>query len=203
MLREADLMLTKGEAQYSSDVEEGYVISCNPNVGTEVDEGSNVEIIVSLGAEPATVPDIRDKKEADAQAALEAAGLKGSASEEYSDDVPEGQVISQSIDPNSKVSKGTTVSYVVSKGPETKIVSVPDIRGMDEATALRELEKYSLKGVCIGEDYDDSNTYGSGQVFKVDPSVGTKVTEGRTVTYYISLGPESSDNAEDGENNGS
>ena len=201
MLREANLKVTKGEAQYSSDVEEGYVISCNPNVGTEVDEGSNVEIIVSLGAEPATVPDIRGKKEADAQAALEAAGLKGSASEEYSDDVPEGQVISQSIDPNSKVSKGTTVSYVVSRGPETKIVSVPDIRGMDEDTALRELDKYGLKGVYGGEEF--SSTYGPGQICLINPSPGTRVTEGRTVTYYISLGPESSDNAEDGENNGS
>lgn len=199
MLREANLKVTKGEAQYSSDIEEGYVISCNPDVGTEVDEGSNVEIIVSLGAEPATVPDIRRKSAAEAESALSAAGLKGSASEEYSDDTPAGQVISQSIDPNSKVSKGTTVSYVVSKGPETKIVSVPDVRGMNEDTAKRELEKKGLKAVYGGEGY--SSTYGPGQVYMTDPSTNTKVTEGTTVKYYISVGSEPSQEPEEPGNN--
>ncbi len=56
MLRDAGLKVTKGEAQYSSDVEEGYVISCNPDVGTEVDEGSSVEIISVSAPKPATVP---------------------------------------------------------------------------------------------------------------------------------------------------
>ena len=39
--------------------------------------------------------------------------------EEYSD-VPQGQVISQSIDPGKTVNKGTDITIVVSKGPETK-----------------------------------------------------------------------------------
>ena len=90
MLREAGLKVTKGDAQYSSDVAEGYVISCNPDVGTEVDEGSSVEIIVSLGTQPATVPTLTGKSASDAEAALKDAGLTGSATEEYSDDVEEG-----------------------------------------------------------------------------------------------------------------
>ena len=190
MLRDAGLKVTKGEAQYSSDVEEGYVISCNPDVGTEVDEGSSVEIIVSLGTQPATVPKLTEGSAADAEAALKAAGLVGSATEEYSDDVAEGIVISQSIDPGTEVSRGTTVSYVVSRGPETKIVNVPDIYGMDEATASQTLSRYGLVGEYAGESFSDE--YGAGQICRISPTVGTRVSEGTVVQYWISVGSENS-----------
>ena len=194
MLREAGLKVSKGEAQFSSEVEEGRVISCSPDQGTEVDEGSNVEIIVSLGTEPATVPDIRGKSSSDAEAALSAEGLTGSFSEEYSDEVQAGYVISQGTDPGTEVSKGTTVTYVVSKGPETKIVNVPDIHGMDESTAKRELEKYGLTGEYAGESFSDE--YGAGQICRQSSSVGTRVTEGTVIKYWVSVGPEPSDEPE-------
>ena len=190
MLRDAGLKVTKGEAQYSSDVEEGYVISCNPDVGTEVDEGSSVEIIVSLGTQPATVPKLTEGTAAEAEAALSEAGLTGSATEEYSDDVAEGIVISQSIDPGTEVSRGTTVSYVVSRGPETKIVNVPDIYGMDEATASQTLSRNGLVGEYAGESFSDE--YGAGQICRISPTVGTRVSEGTVVQYWISVGPEDS-----------
>ncbi len=189
MLREAGLKVTKGDAQYSSDVAEGYVISCNPDVGTEVDEGSSVEIIVSLGTQPATVPTLTGKSASDAEAALKDAGLTGSATEEYSDDVEEGVVISQSIDPGTEVSRGTSVSYVVSRGPETKIVNVPDIMGMDEATASQTLSQYGLVGQYAGESYSDD--YGAGQICRISPTKGTRVSEGTVVQYWISVGSES------------
>lgn len=189
MLREAGLKVTKGDAQYSSDVAEGYVISCNPDVGTEVDEGSSVEIIVSLGTQPATVPTLTGKSASDAEAALKDAGLTGSATEEYSDDVEEGVVISQSIDPGTEVSRGTSVSYVVSLGPETKIVNVPDIMGMDEATASQTLSRYGLVGQYAGESYSDD--YGAGQICRISPTKGTRVSEGTVVQYWISVGSES------------
>ena len=189
MLREAGLKVTKGDAQYSSDVAEGYVISCNPDVGTEVDEGSSVEIIVSLGTQPATVPTLTGKSASDAEAALKDAGLTGSATEEYSDDVEEGVVISQSINPGTEVSRGTSVSYVVSRGPETKIVNVPDIMGMDEATASQTLSQYGLVGQYAGESYSDD--YGAGQICRISPTKGTRVSEGTVVQYWISVGSES------------
>lgn len=203
MLRDAGLKVTKGDAQYSSDVEEGYVISCNPDVGTEVDEGSSVEIIVSLGTQPATVPDLYNKTAADAESALSAAGLNGSATESYSDDVEEGRVISQDIESGTEVSRGTTVSYVVSLGPETKIVSVPDIMGMDEDTANRTLSQYGLVGEYAGESFSDD--YGAGQICRQSSTEGTRVSEGTVVRYWISVGPESSgetDNPDSGDTAG-
>ena len=78
------------------------VISVEPGEGTEVDEGSEVTIVVSLGSQPATVPSIEGKSQSEAESALAAAGLQGSASEEYSDSVAAGIVISQERHPESR-----------------------------------------------------------------------------------------------------
>ena len=188
MLQDANLTVVHGEAQYSDDVDEGKVISSSPEAGTEVEEGTEVTIVVSLGAEPATVPDLRGRQASEAESALADAGLSGSSSEEYSDDVAEGQVISQSIDPGEKVDKGTTVSYVVSRGPETKYVTVPGLGGYTESGARQRLEKAGLKVGTVSEAY--SNTVGAGYVIDQTASPGSSVEEGTSVGFTISLGPD-------------
>ena len=187
LIQEANLIVHH-DSDYSSDVEEGNVISSDPKAGTEVEEGTEVTIVVSLGAEQATVPDLRNKTASAAESALADAGLSGSASEEYSDSVPEGQVISQSIDHGQKVDKGTTVSYVVSRGPETKYVNVPGLGGYTEADARSRLEN---AGLTVGNvSYAYSNTVGEGYVIDQTASPGSSVEEGTSVGFTVSRGPE-------------
>lgn len=187
LIQEANLIVHH-DSDYSSDVEEGNVISSDPKAGTEVEEGTEVTIVISLGAEQATVPDLRNKTASAAESALTDAGLSGSPSEEYSDSVPEGQVISQSIDPGQKVDKGTTVSYVVSRGPETKYVNVPGLGGYTEADARSRLEN---AGLTVGNvSYAYSNTVGEGYVIDQTASPGSSVEEGTSVGFTVSRGPE-------------
>ena len=190
MLQDAKLTVVHGKAENSDEVEEGYVISCDPKAGTEVEEGTEVTIVISLGEkeEQATVPKLRNKTESDAEAALKDAGLNGSASEEYSDDVEAGRVISQSIDPGSKVEKGTTVSYVVSKGPETKYVRVPDLRGMTESQARQALREAGLSVGEVNDDYISSSNVN--RVVEQSISKGTSVEEGTSVSFTVNLGLE-------------
>ena len=187
LIQEANLIVHH-DSDYSSDVEDGNVISSDPKAGTEVEEGTEVTIVISLGAEQATVPDLRNKTASAAESALADAGLSGSPSEEYSDSVPEGQVISQSIDPGQKVDKGTTVSYVVSRGPETKYVNVPGLGGYTEADARSRLEN---AGLTVGNvSYAYSNTVGEGYVIDQTASPGSSVEEGTSVGFTVSRGPE-------------
>ena len=187
LIQEANLIVHH-DSDYSSDVEEGNVISSDPKAGTEVEEGTEVTIVISLGAEQATVPDLRNKTASAAESALADAGLSGSPSEEYSDSVPEGQVISQSIDSGQKVDKGTTVSYVVSRGPETKYVNVPGLGGYTEADARSRLEN---AGLTVGNvSYAYSNTVGEGYVIDQTASPGSSVEEGTSVGFTVSRGPE-------------
>ncbi|HIW43030.1 MAG TPA: Stk1 family PASTA domain-containing Ser/Thr kinase [Candidatus Mediterraneibacter vanvlietii] len=188
MIRDANLTVAHGEAQYDDNVAEGNVISSNPVAGTEIEEGQTVTIVVSLGQKPATVPDIRGMSAADAEAALSAEGLVGSASEDYSDTVEAGKVISQTVDPNSEVDKGTTVSYVVSLGPETKYVTVPGLGGYTEEQARQRLTNAGLNVGTVDTAY--SSTVSKGYVISQTASAGSSVEEGTSVGFTVSLGPE-------------
>jgi len=78
---------------------------------------------VSGGGEPepttVTVPDVVGMTQANATTAITTAGLTvGTVTEEYSDTVPSGDVISQNPVANTVVDEGSAVNLVVSKGTE-------------------------------------------------------------------------------------
>ncbi|HJD41623.1 MAG TPA: Stk1 family PASTA domain-containing Ser/Thr kinase [Candidatus Mediterraneibacter quadrami] len=190
-LQAAKLTVVHGEAQFSDEIDAGRVISSDPEAGTEVEEGTEVTIVISLGKDQAKVPELRNKSASEAEAALKDAGLAGSASEEYSDSVEAGLVISQSIDAGEKVDKGTTVSYVVSKGPETKYVTVPNLVGKTRSAAEKALRDAGLSVGEVNEDYVRNNDVN----LVVDQSIssGMSVEAGTSVSFTVNLGPEPSE----------
>ncbi len=105
------------EFQYDSTVSTGQVISQTPESGTVAQAGDTITLYVSQGTETTKVPDLSGMTESAANTALGDAGLNiGTVTEQYSDSVAEGNVISQSVTAGQYVDMGTSVSYVVSKG---------------------------------------------------------------------------------------
>ena len=190
-LQAKNLVVKKGDPVYSDDVEQGEVVSVSPSEGAEVKEGTTVTLVISKGNQPATVPKLTGKSQSDAEAALSQAGLSGNATEDYSDTVEEGVIISQDTDAGKEVSKGTTIGYVVSKGPKMTVVTVPDLSYKDQNTAEKLLKQAGLTPEYIGEDYSDE--YPKGQVFYQSVSSGTQVEKGTTVQYMVSKGSQPSD----------
>ncbi len=105
------------EFQYSSSVAAGKVISQSPSGGNNGKAGDTVTLYISQGNESTSVPSVTGQPESDARNALANAGLNvGTVTQENSDAVAEGSVISQSIAAGSAVSQGTSVDLVVSLG---------------------------------------------------------------------------------------
>ena len=190
-LQDKNLVVKKGDPVYSDDVEQGEVVSVSPSEGAEVKEGTTVTLVISKGNQPATVPKLTGKSQSDAEAALSQAGLSGNATEDYSDTVEKGLVISQDTDAGKEVSKGTTIGYVVSKGPKLTVVPVPSIISFDKNTAEKKLKEAGLTPEYIGDDYSDN--YPKGQVFYQSVSGGTQVEKGTTVQYMVSKGQQPTD----------
>ena len=95
-------------SQYYGFVAAGSVISQDPAGGNSVDEGSSVNLVVSLGSAPVTVPDVVDQNQVTAEADIVSAGLiVGTVTSENSDTVPAGSVISQ--DPVADISVGDRI----------------------------------------------------------------------------------------------
>ena len=202
-LQAKNLVVKKGDPVYSDDVEQGEVVSVSPSEGAEVKEGTTVTLVISKGNQPATVPKLTGKSQSDAEAALSQAGLSGNATEDYSDTVEEGYIISQDTDAGKEVSKGTTIGYVVSKGPKMTVVTVPSILSFDKNAAEKKLKEAGLVPEYLGED-DSVNEYGQGQVSYQSISAGTQVEKGTTVQYKVSKGsqPSAPDSGNSGNDSG-
>lgn len=110
----------KIEEDYSSDYGAGTVMKQSPGVGKEAVPGSTtVTLVISKGKSEFILESLKGKSLSEAQSYLEEQGLaQGDTDEEYSDSVPEGQVIRTNPEAGSKVAVGSTVSLVVSKGKE-------------------------------------------------------------------------------------
>ena len=133
------------------------------------------------------VPDLVGKTTDEATAALSALGLSlGNVTEEYSDEYEAGKIISQKKEAGSKVDKGTAVDYVLSKGPEKKMVNVPTLIGKREDAAYQALIDAGLTGAAIEWRYDPSIEYG----YVISQTVTGSVEEGTEVGYAVSLGKD-------------
>lgn len=177
-LTDAGLALGAVTDAYSEDVPPGQVISQSVAAGTSLAHDSTVDVVLSKGREPRTVPTLTGKGASAAKSLIEALGLVASPTEAYSDTVPEGQVISQQTREGSTVYRGDSVSYTVSKGPE--MVTVPDVVGLQRQEARNKLEG---AGLTVQEDLILGGFFNT--VRSSNPAGGSKVKKGSTVTISV------------------
>ncbi len=167
----------------SDDYEEGQIISQDVKKGDKVAEGTVIKVTVSSGPGEFALPGVNGSTEAAAKSLLTSAGLKVSASYEYSDK-PEGQVIGQSPAADSPVKKGDTVYIIVSQGRQK--VQVPDIRKRTQEDAGAMLAQNGLEPGGVTSEYDD--TVPEGQIISQTPQPGESVDAGSSVDFVVSLG---------------
>lgn len=173
----------------STDVKEGYVISTSPEAGTMVATNSTPVIVtVSAGPEDKEVPDVTNKTEDEAKALLEEAGFKATSKFDFSDDVDEKLVMTQSPAAYEKAAEGTTVVLTISNGPKVKETTVPDVRNQDVATAKKAIEDANLVVGDVKEVYNSD--VAQGQVIDQTIAGGTETKEGTKVGLTVSKGPE-------------
>lgn len=179
---------TKVTKEESDEYEINQVISQSVAGGEEVDMYSTIDLVVSSGSKGIEVKDVTNLAEAEAKRALEALGFSVIVTNESSDSVEEGKVISQDPLAGSKAENGAKITLVVSSGPEIVKVKVPDLRGMTESAAKEKLTAEGLKCGTVSETYSDTVTEGC--VVSQSYSPGTEVEQNTSVNIQLSAGPE-------------
>ncbi|WP_256521714.1 Stk1 family PASTA domain-containing Ser/Thr kinase [Halobacillus sp. A5] len=106
--------------EQTSDRPEGEIIEqIEPQAGDDVIiEEERVIFQVSTGPPSITLRPLEGETEEEARDYLSDNGLEASVSEEYSDDVPQGEVIRQEPGSLTEVDEGSTVELVISLGAE-------------------------------------------------------------------------------------
>jgi beta-lactam-binding protein with PASTA domain len=132
------------------------------------------------------VPDLVGKDQDTAIGLLQEAGLDPELGEEqFSEDVPEGAVVS--ADPSSgEAIRGSDVTLVVSQGPERFVVPA-DLAGQPLDPVLAQLAT-DLPEVTVAQVEDTSDDVPAGSVIGFQPAPGTELKRGDTVTVVVSTG---------------
>jgi serine/threonine-protein kinase len=179
---------TKTVEKRQNDSKKGDVLATQPEAGTRLADGRTITLTVSIGQEMVDVPtDLANTSLDDATAKLEAVGLAAQEGDTpYSEDVDKGVVISTAEGTPAQLERGSTVTLVVSNGPEPRTIPGGLVGGSEDA-ATAALEDLGLKAVIV-RSY--SNTAKEGTVISMLPAAGEQVARGSSVTVEVSRGPQ-------------
>ncbi len=185
-IRGAGLEVGTVTVESSNTVAAGSVISQDPPAGTDLPQGSTVDLVVSGGPADVPVPNTAGLSRTEAEAAIVAAGfVVGTVITEASDTVALGSVIRTSPPASDLLAPGSTINLVISAGPNN--TPVPNVAGLSEADAR---DAILMAGLTIGNVTGEaSDVVPVGNVIRTDPLVGTEITAGAPVDIIVSLGP--------------
>lgn len=108
--------------------------------------------------------------------------------EVYDENVAAGVVISQQPKGGIQVVENSTIVVKISLGAETKAVVMPNMEGRSKDWALSFLKSNNIADEFIKIKPEYNDTVPENNIIKTEPKEGTKLTQGQTVTLYISQG---------------
>ena len=180
------------EVVYVVNLEEepGLVLDQTPKAGRSMmvtPEGISVQLMVSSGNTLARVPDVVNMDYRYASALLRQAGfyveLENAMSESYTRDY----VISSSPAAGEEANMGSTIYLLVSTGPEVQYITMPNLVGLSESTAITQLEAC---GLSYGGSFYTHSDLPAGTVIGQSADSQTVVEEHSKITLRVSTGPE-------------
>lgn len=141
----------------------------------------------SDSAQKVTVENVAGMTTEKAKTALSQKGLSNvKVSEQQSDTVSAGKVISTDPEAGTEVEKDAEITLIVSSGTST--VQVPSVASMPVSKAKSTLAAEGFNAVEGSKVYSD--TVKAGLVAYSNPKGGAQASKGATITLYISKGPK-------------
>lgn len=193
-LEEAKAILTENQLAFDPQlrndptVPAGNVISQDPFAGSIVKQNTKVILTVSQGPKYVEVPDVVKKEKEAAEVDISNAGFEVSESEDFSEKIPAGSVVSQTPEAGSDAVEGSTVKLVISKGAEPKPATVPNLVGLNQDAAKAALENVGLS-LNPQVTNQESTDYPEGIVISQNPAADAQVNQGDAVSIVTSAGP--------------
>ncbi len=181
--------------QYNSSVEAGDIISQTPTNGsTTKSDLTTISVVVSSGVledDSIYMPNLlrKDYRTAEAELENDYGVVVSYGDRVYSDIIDEGLIVSTDPVSGSVLEEGQTVILYVSKGPETRAVSMPNLVGMDRDEAEEALESI---GLTLGDCVTVAGSRTAGEIIYQSVKYGSEADPGTEVHVQISDGSLSS-----------
>ena len=133
-----------------------------------------------------TVVDYIGQPVVDVEKVLQAAGVKYEITTRISEEYQPGIVIEQSLKPGVVIKPENglhTLELVISASQQS--ITLSDFSGMDQQTVIDEL---NARGLLSSVRMEDSNSVDKNMVIRTEPSAGSLVMPGDTITIFVSQG---------------
>jgi serine/threonine-protein kinase len=177
----------------SDEVPTGIVIRTRPFEGTSLEQNEPFQLVVSSGPAPRALPNLVGLTLEEATTSLEALGLVLKQGDPVFDEtVPAGTVISWMVPEQPGLKAGdtvlpnTTISVVLSAGPQPRVV--PNLTGMTVAQATALLAEQGLVLAQLPPEFSDTTAVDL--IARQDLATGTSVDRGAVVSVAVSKGPD-------------
>ncbi|WP_059010131.1 Stk1 family PASTA domain-containing Ser/Thr kinase [Streptomyces specialis] len=127
-----------------------------------------------------TVPDVVGQSPDEAMRELENAGFEPVEGDARPCETDEGTVCATDPEAGTEADRGSTVTVIVSEGPET--VEIPDVTGQDYEDAEAELEEL---GFQVKREDEETDAEDPGTVLDQDPNGGEEAETGTEITLTV------------------
>jgi eukaryotic-like serine/threonine-protein kinase len=173
-----DLQLRyRQERAPSPTVAAGRVIRTSPAKGAVLKRGQLLTVVVSNGKPTVQVPQVAGLRFERAREALAAVELGARPKLVFDDQRQAGRVVGTQPAADARAAVGSTVTVLVSKGPD--LVEVPDVRGLSRDQARQVLKEHGLRARFLLPVGD--------RVVEQQPGPGSKLARGGTVNLLPNL----------------
>ena len=145
--------------------------------------GALAAYFLTRGSDTVSVPNVAGQTSTQASATMRNADLVPVGKATASADVAKGDVVSTNPAAGTKVDKGSTVTLLISGGPAT--ATVPNVVGQTVSAARSNLTK---AGFAVTTSQRASDSVPANDVISQDPTAGTKLAPGSSVSLVVSSG---------------
>jgi eukaryotic-like serine/threonine-protein kinase len=172
------------ETRVRSEADFDQVLDQDPNPGEQAEEGSTVVLEVSGGPGTVLVPTVRNLPQGQAIDELEERGLRANVDRLSSEEVRAGLALRTVPGAGTEVERGERIQLFISSGPE--LVAVPTVIGLSRDSAEAQISEAGLVPAVREAESEEPE----GEVISQDPSAGSELRLGSTVTITVSTGIE-------------
>lgn len=182
LLKEKNILIESRIEQASDKYEKGVVSNQQPNAGIMVKEGvKNAKLIISTGKAEIDIPDVTNYTLEAAKEELDKAGIMYTVIEEASEEIPIDYVIRTDPVAGRAVSASKIIDVYVSRGPDTKTFTMPNLVGKTLEYAKEKADELNFKLTSKQE----VSTKAANTVLKQDVEAGESIEEGTEVTVTV------------------
>ncbi len=170
---------------YDDAIPPGQVTSQLPGAGKKIRTERKINLIISLGGERVKVPSLSGESVREAEIKIKRNGLLvGRVERVFSDSIAEDIVISNFPLEATVVIKESRIDLLVSKGPVSPYLSVPNFVGIGFEDAEVMLKNYGL--VLGKKEYRTKSDFLPETVTEQSLAEGTRVLRGSVIDFLIS-----------------